>query len=466
MARLLPLAAIVALLGQPVTAQEITVTPLNQINTNAVGLVTPQNAGIPADFWGDASAPLIAHLIDIQHHHQIPEARAFLSRLLVTELNSTKDDDNGVTLILSRVDWLLDNGALDAADALLEKAGIQHPALFQRWFDSKLMLGNPDEACAPLKENPALATDLSTKVYCLAQNSDWFSAELTLVTGRNLGGIDPRRADLLSIFLDPELMGESDPPPIQNASDPLEFALREALALPRPGSGLTLSQSHVDLDDSAGWLAQLRAGENLARVGAIPARYLDALYSDGYASASGGVWERVQAVSKLKSALTKNSSELVCQALDNAWQEMKKAKLLNVFSEIFAEQLAGQNLPESCLNLQVQTILLHHNYGALLFDLIDFIPETDILRAILDQDFTATETNSVIEKALVDAFLETREPLSNPAQSILTALAETTHGIESSPRSIKRLVSTLLNADFKPEAQRLALQYIILERAS
>lgn len=466
MARLASFVAALSLYATAITAQDITVTPLEKIDANAVGLVTPQTAGIPADFWGDASAPLIAHLIDIQHHHQMPEARAFLNRLMVTELTAAKDDENGINLILSRVDWLLDNGALDAADALLQKATAQHPELFKRWFNAKLMLGTPDQACEPLQTNPALSNDLATKVFCLAQNSDWFSAELTLVSGMYLGAIEPKRAELLAMFLEPDLMDDQDAPAVQNASDPLEFAIREALALPRPRSGITLSQLHVDLDDSAGWLAQLRAGEALARVNAIPARYLDALYSDGQASASGGVWDRVSAIADLRKALNSNDADNICNALIPAWDAMHKAKLVHVLAENFAEVLAAQDLPDYCVDAQIQTIVLHHNFGTLMFDLMDYIPSSDILNALITLDFSQTRPDTELENAIVSAFRADRHELISPAQSILTSLADTTHGIETSPISVEKLLATLLDANFTAEAQRLALQYVILERAS
>jgi len=465
MVKIAVFAAIVGLVASPFAAQDISVTPLSSIDTNAVGLVSPKNAGLPVNFWRDEPASEIARLISIQNHHKIPEARAFMNRLMVTELAPPTGKHGDVAALVARVDWLLANGALDAADALLGKAGVQHPALFARWFDAKLMLSRNTEACEPLKLNPSLSADLPTKIYCLAQNMDWFSAELTLVSGENLGAIDPERARLLAYFLEPDLMDEGPAPKVQNQSDPLEFTLREALGMPRPSSGITLSQSHIDLDESAGWLAQLRAGENLARVGAIPARYLDALYSDNKASASGGVWERVKAVAKLKRAMAQGDSAVICKALNHAWDEMQKVSLLHVFSDVFAQSIATHNLSADCTETQVNTVLLHPNFGALLFDLVEYIPEKDILRAILAMNFTDTETNTPIETAIHGAFTSQLPILVSPARSILKAMADTAAGTDSDPRSIQRVIETFLAAGFETEAQRLALQYIILDRA-
>jgi hypothetical protein len=463
MAKLARLAALIAFVAIPIHAQEISVTPLSRIDTNAVGLITPQNAGLPVDFWADQDAVEIARLINAQHHHKIPEARAFLSRLMVTELTPPYEEAGGVTALVARLDWLLENGALDAADALLDKAGVDHPALFARWFDTKLMLSRNRQACEPLKVNAALSADLSTKIYCLAQNMDWFSAELTLVSGQDLGAIPPDRALLLSYFLDPDLMDDGSEPNIQNNTDPLEFTLREALALPRSSSGITLSQTHTDLDDSAGWLAQLRAGERLARVGAIPARYLDALYSDNKASASGGVWERVRAVAQLKKSMTKDDPDDICVALDNAWAQMGAAALRHVFSEIFAQAISTQNLPENCIDMQVKTILLHPNYGAYLFDLVEFIPNDSALRAIVMKDFSNAVPQSPIEDSIINAFTVQVPVLVSPARALLSALSHTTAGTDSDPRSIEHLITTFRAAGFEAEAHRLALQYIILD---
>jgi hypothetical protein len=457
--------AALCIFAAPLNAQDIIVTPLADINSNAVGLVSASNAGLPVDFWADTSAALISQLIQSQNHHKMPEARAFLHRLVVTELIPPHQDGTNVDMILARIDWLMANGAVDAADALMVKAGVRHPAMFKRWFDAKLMLNHPQDACAPLKNNTGLSNDIPTKVFCLAQNSDWFSAELTLVSGRQLGVIDDKTADLLSIFLDPDLMDEFAAPPVQHNADPLEFAIREALALPRPASGITLAQSHVDLDDAAGWLAQLRAGENLARVGAIPAQYLQALYTrNATASASGGVWERVTAVAGMNRAIALNDPEVGCKALRKAWHEMRDARLLHVFAAQYGTPLASISLADDCHELQVHTILLHANYGALIFDLMELIPETDILRGIVTDDFVPVNARTEIETAIVDAFARERISLINPAQSILTAMKDTRLGIESDPRRIHHLIATLLDADFVAEAQRMALQFVILER--
>jgi len=464
MARLFGLLVSLAVSVGAAQAQEIITTTLPLVDSNAVGLVSAQNAGLSPNFWADTDAATIATLINDQHFHQIPEARAFLQRLMVAELIPPKDIANGVTTVIARIDWLLDNGFVDAADALLQKVGASHPALFKRWFDAKLMLGLSQDACEPLKTNPALTTDISTKVFCLAQNHDWFSAELTLVTGRNLGALSPDRAILLSLFLDPDLMADIPAPKVQNASDPLEFAIREALALPRPATGITLSQSHADLDDAAGWQAQLRAGENLARVGAIPAQYLDALYSSGKASASGGVWDRVSAVQALHTALLGNDPIKTCSALKTAWQEMSNVRLEFVFAEVFAQDLATKTLDAACHETQLKALFLHPNYGALLFDFMDLISDADVVRALITKDFTSAVPKTAIERAVIDAFASNPVELVSPAVSILNAFADTKSGVESDPRSIQALISTLLNAGFSAEADRLALQYIVLER--
>ncbi len=462
-----PLLAAVYLTASPLFAQDITVTSLSSINSNAVGLVSASNAGLPMDFWADAPADLIADLIAKQQRHKMPEAREFLNRLIVTELTPPRQSGTSVDMIVARIDWLLANGAVDAADALLTKAGPHHAGMFERWFDVKLMLGQPQEACEPLKKNSAISSDLSTKVYCLAQNFDWFSAELTLVSGRNLGAIDDQRADLLSMFLDPDLLEEMDTPVIQNPKDPLEFAIREALALPRPTSGITLAQSLADLDDAAGWLAQLRAGENLARVGAIPAQYLQSLYTrNGRASASGGVWERVKAVAQLDTAIANPDPVSACRTLRRAWNVMRDAQLLHVFAALYATPLASMTLPDDCAAIQYNTILLHPNYGALIFDIYELIPNDDILRAVVSNDFETMKSKSTIETAIKNAFLRDRISLLNPAQTILTAFRDITTGTESDPQRISHVIATLLDAGFTPEAQRLALQFVILERQS
>ncbi|GLQ34431.1 hypothetical protein GCM10007939_07140 [Amylibacter marinus] len=442
--------------------QEIIVTPLSQISADAVGLISAQSAGLPSDFWGTLDADQIKGLITIQRP-RLPEARALLQRIMIAELSPTLGASDGAQVLIARLDYLMSIGALDAVEALLNKAQPNTAALFAHWFDAKLLLTRPLEACAPLLGSSSIAHDLATRIYCLAQNQDWFTAYLTLETGRELGLITPEIAELLALFLDPERLDSQAPPAAGSFASPLEFTLREALALARPSKGATLAQLHLDLDDSAGWLQQLRAAERLARTGALPMRYLADVYQNGRASASGGVWERVRALASLRRSLTQNNPAQTCQDLDHAWETLAAVDLETFLADTYGERLATMNLPE-CTDLQINIILLHQNFRALLFDLIQTLPQSDIRHALVAHEFSSITGQTPLQRAVLRAFDAERSNIVSPAEALLRALAAVNEGVGSDPLAVQRLLEILLDLGYQEEAYRFALEFVILER--
>lgn len=447
----------------PVNAQEITVTTLSKIQPDAVGLISAQDSGLPQDFWTDLTAHRVVQLISSQQNHQLKQVQSLLMRIMISELSAPSGAGHNAEVISARVDYLLKIGALDPADALLVKAGPNQVNLFKRWFDAKLMLSEPDTACAPLKETPSLSTDLATSIFCMAQNQDWFSADLTLSSGRELGQLDGAIGELLALFLDPEELETAPIPPVENASSPLEFTLREALALPRPARGISLAQSYLDLDETGGWLRQLRAAERLTRTGALPARFLHDIYHNGQPAASGGVWERVSAIRMLDKSLGENQAFDICTALTTAMAEMNKVRLIPYLAEMYATRLASAQIPMDCIEVQIDIILLHPNHAILLFDLLNALPETDLRRALVTREFAKVEPKTTIQNAVLRGITQTNLERYRTAESLLENLSRLKEISQSDPSVISDTLATLRAFDLNEEATRLGLELTILE---
>ena len=79
--------------------------------------------------------------------------------------------------------------------------------------------------------------------------------------------------------------------------------MREAVGLPRPPGPLPLAFLHMDLDEHVPMRIRAEAAERLVLSGAVAAPALFAAYRSGEPAASGGVWDRAQAVQALDAAL-------------------------------------------------------------------------------------------------------------------------------------------------------------------
>jgi hypothetical protein len=318
----------------------ITVMPIGAVEIEAVGLLPPAITGLPRDLWGASDTETLARLMRAQPMLGLPAIQGFTETLALAELDPPQDaDPDRAALFLARLDLLLARGALDPAQALIERAAPRNPDVFRRWFDVSLLIDHADRACAAMAANPDIAPTLPARIFCLARSGDWSAAALTLGTGEALGRITTTEGDLIARFLDPDLFEGEDPLPPDPALTPLTFQMRAAIGERPSTNGLPLAFAHADLSDLAGWRAQLDAAERLTRSGAIePAQWL-AIYTARVPSASGGVWDRVAALQRFDAAILAGDTAATTALLTPAWDAMQAAGLQIAFAEIYADHL-------------------------------------------------------------------------------------------------------------------------------
>ncbi|MBE3638494.1 hypothetical protein [Mangrovicoccus algicola] len=315
---------------------------LGGLDRDATGLIPAAVAGLPADLWAGGSSDRVIALLERLPPSPYPGAQDLMQRLLLSEADPPARGDDA--LLTARVDALLRRGALDRAQALIERAGPGTPDLFRRWFDISLLSDSEDRACAALEANPALVPNPMTRVFCLAREGRWSTAALTLESGRALGDIAPEDYDLLARFLDPDLF-EGEPRLPQPARvTPLSFRIYEAIGEPMATRDLPLAFAWSDLRFVAGWKAQLEAAERLARAGSMPGNRLLGLYTERKATVSGAIWDRVRAVQALDLALNSGDPAAVSAALIDARAAMSMAGLEPALAGMVAHRLTRLEL--------------------------------------------------------------------------------------------------------------------------
>ena len=342
------------------TAGAITTRQIGGPRLDAAGLLPPRLAGLPADLWTNSTAGRLSRRIATIETGGNAALAALLERFLLAELAppALAGDDRDGVFLTARIDRLIGMGALDQAEALLERAGPARPELFRRWFEISLLTGRGVRACATLRAAPGLTDDPRVRIFCLARGGGWDDAALLLEAGHALTTIDDAAYERLLRFLDPARAegAERLPPPM--APDPLTFRVMEAIEQPMATTDLPLPFAHADLRPAAGWRAQLQAAERLARAGAIPAGRLFALYLRREPPASGGVWERVRAVQALDVALLAGGTDEIGAALAPAWAALREAGLGAVFARQYGPRLLRAPLPVSARALAFRVGLL------------------------------------------------------------------------------------------------------------
>ncbi|MEX0283109.1 MAG: hypothetical protein AB3N23_00710 [Paracoccaceae bacterium] len=344
---------------------QITVTPLATLE-RPLGLVPAHVTGLPVEMW--QASELDDVLRDLKHATatRTPATQTLLYTLLLAESLPPAGSDAAEVFLLARLSRLFDLGAVEPAQALIENVGPEEtPGRFAKWFDATLLSGDEHVSCAALNRAPHLSDDYAARMFCTLRKGDWSAAAVMLDAARALSLMPQAELFLLDRFLNPDLYELAPPLPEPNDPDPLTFRVFESIGEPLPTAPLPRPFAVADLRDVAGWKAQLEAAERLARSGAISPNRLLGIYTDRRRAASGGVWDRVDAVQRLDNALTDGDSDAVAKYLPPAWEAMQTAGVEVPFATVFAEQLAGLSLTDAAVaSLAYRMRLLSPDYEA------------------------------------------------------------------------------------------------------
>lgn len=453
-------------------APEVTVTPLDA-SPVALGLVPATVTGLPATLWQGSSTPDLVRLIARAPVSHSPAMQSVLYTLLLAEALPPEDSRDSPELSLATIDRLLDLGAVEPAQALARKLGpTRGPELFRRWFDTALLTGTEDIACATLSARPDLAPDYAARIYCSARRGDWPAAALMLDTAATLGELDPRRTALLDLFLHGDMDTLTPPPTAPDPVDPLSFRLFEAIGEPLPTHSLPRAFSNADLRDIAGWKAQVEAAERLARTGALSANRFLGLYTEREPAASGGIWDRVAAVQAFDAALSAADPEQIGATLAPAWDAMRAAGTEVTFATLFAQRLAGRP-PKGAeaQDLAWRIRLLSDQYETAARDAPNGA-EAAFLAGIALGTPVAGPQAPDLRRAIALAFapeVELPRPLADLrargalGELILRAIALYRQGSDGNPKALTDALASFRTIGLEDTARRAALQLMLLD---
>ena len=450
-------------------APPVRVTPLDGPSPDPVGLLPSTVTGLPRTLWAGSDEATLVTLVQAEAMPSLPAIQEFLVVLMLAEADPPLGAGSDGALFLARVDKLLDQGALQEAQALLEQAGGETPDQFRRLFDVALLTGTEDQACNIMEDRPAVAPTYPARIFCLARSGDWTRAALTLNTHRVLGDVTEEEEVLLSRFLDPELYeGE---PALQTPSriSPLVFRMREAIGEGLQTDGLPLAFAHADLRDTAGLKAQLEAAERLIQANAIDPNVLQDLYTSRTPSASGGVWDRVEAFQRFDTAIRARDPLAVARQLPAAWDAMKAIRSETAFAKLYGAEL--QRLPLTGTNKELATKigLLSDDYEAVAINAPDLSPFLVALAKGVPQDVRA---NTPDERAVQAAFNGSNPPAAIASlvtagklgEALLRTIALFEAASAGDPQSLTDALAVLRSVGLEDIARKVSLQYLLLER--
>ncbi len=454
-------------------AEDITVTPLDAPDPDALGLLPPSVTGLPRDLWKNTPAHVLRHQIGDLPARNIPAIQSLVKTLLLAEADPPADSDGKGELFLTRIDKLLEMGTIEEAQAMLGLVENPSPALFSRMFDVALLTGNETEICRKLRSRNDLAPGYSTRIFCLARNGDWPTAALTLGLAEALGYVSAEEDALLARFLDPHLFEGEPPLAPPRKITPLLFRMHEAIGEHLTTASLPLAFAHADLRSNMGWKARLEAAERLARAGAMPPSRLLAIYGQHRPAASGGIWDRVRAVQEVEAALRAGDGEALSRALPRAWELIHANGLEVPFAHAFGAALGEFPLTGAGADLARRIALLSPAYEKIARAHPPSGPDGAFLSAIATGDFSRAHPRGPLQEAIARGFADdaplppTESALLATGQlgSLLLRLPALMHsGSAGDHDDLTRALLILRHVGLEDVARRAALQTLLLRQ--
>lgn len=453
---------------------DVTVTPLDSAGLDAVGLLPSSVSGLPISLWQGSRTDELVRLLTQPGRPGLPAMQALLYTVLLAEADAPLDAGRDSLLLQARIDALMRLGAVEPAQAMLERAGPEHPALFSRWFDATLLTGAEDTACAALVRAPHLSPSYAAQIFCTARRGDWRGAMLTLETASALEAMPAFEADLLARFMDPELFEDEPLPRAPVRPSPLVFRLYEALGEPLPTAPLPRAFAVAELRDTAGWRSQIEAAERLASSGALAPNRLLGLYSERQPAASGGMWDRVAAVQRFDAAIRASDPEAVERTLPRVWAAMLAADLGVAFASLYSPALIQMALDGPTGELAYRIALLGPDYEKAALALGEAYAGMAFTTAIARGQVSESTPNGLVQQAIKDGFTATQAPAPMQAllseqrlgETILRAIDMVQRAAQGDPADLGNGLATLRAIGLEDAARRAALQLILLDRRS
>ncbi|MCZ4352421.1 hypothetical protein O4H61_07820 [Roseovarius aestuarii] len=453
-----------------VSIPDVTVMTLDAATQEAVGLLPAAVTGLPASLWSQSDVDTLLALWSRASSEPLPAVQALYYTLLLAEADPPKGADGAY--LKARVEALMQYGAVEPAQALLSRAGPTTTDLFPLWFDLALLSGDETLVCPVLHERPALHPSYGAQIYCTALTGDWRTAALLYDTAVALKVLAHAEEHLLGLFLDPEA-AETSPElaPVANPS-PLVFRLYEAIGTPLSTRSLPLAYAISDLRSTSGWRTEIEAAERLVRTGALSENRLLGLYTDRRPAASGGIWDRVEAIQKFDRALSVQDANAVADTLPVAWRYIRAAQLEIPFATLFGEDLYDIPLTGAARDLALRIALLGANYESAA---AHAGPERDVqfLASVARGAPDPALAVSAREKAIAEVFATA--PVATPDYARLIKNGKLGEAILMAAQQLDRAVVdvghlgealTILRAvGLEDTARRGALQLLILDRS-
>ena len=205
------------------------------------------------------------------------------------------------------------------------------------------------------------------------------------------------------------------------------------------------------------------------RAGAIGEAQLFAAYTERVPAASGGVWDRAEAIQRFDIAVRARDPGAIAANLPNAWRSLRDAGLSVAFAKAYGAALLAVNLPADMAELQLRLGLLAPEYEQFAAKIT---PQDPTLKfaVTLARGAPTSDVSDPLHAAIATAWsadvvvaeeLQTKRESGDLGPVILRSLERLDTGARGDMRALTQGLAALRGLGLEDVARRAALQTLL-----
>lgn len=451
---------------------DITSEPIVDINIDAVGLIPSGVSGFPNDLWASSKVETIREKISNLDPNMIPAALELFFILLLAEAKPPWDSSGEGKLFLSRVDKLIEYGALEQANELMERSGGVGNEFDTRRFDIALLTDTEHVPCSGIKSKAIKAPSFSHQIYCFVRLGEWKNAVLVFEAAKTIGDFTPQEEQIVTIFLFPELalsIGNQE----FDKLTPLFFRMLKDSGFYNYHQNIKPSLAYHLKNSSPEWRTRIESLEKLVRSNSLPFETMLVAYTESKPPSIDGVWERVRVVQALEKAIALQNTLEIKDLFLQGFSLMEDVGLSVHYTEYFVPRV----LPHI---IEFGRIAPSYYFPAILYDFtveeIELMSpsnrEENLLYALRTGDLAKATPSTPLEQGIISGLTKTSSPkdaLSNMAikgkfgEALLDILFILQDVNQASPNEIGRAIAGLTSLGLQQTAREVAIQILVIK---
>lgn len=450
---------------------EIETEPILGINIDAVGLIPSGVSGFPNDLWASSQIETIRNKITKINNNLVPAALELFYIVLLAEAKPPWDSTGEGKLFLTRVDKLIELGALEQANELMNRSGGKGKELDARRFDIALLTNTEHQPCSSIRTRTIDAPSFTHQIYCYVRLGEWKNAELVFEAAKTIGDFTSQEELIVTMFLFPELaLSIANQEFVQLT--PLLFRMLKDSGFYNYHQDIEPSLAFHLKDSSLEWRTRIESLEKLVRSNSLPFETLLVAYTESKPPSTDGVWERVRVVQALEDAINSQNTIEIKELFLRGYSLLEQEGLSVDFTEYYFPKI----LPHV---VEFGRISPSHYFPAILYPFpvenIEILSpstrEENFIYSLRSNNLEKATPSTPLEQGIISGLVEIfpEDELSKMARQgkfgevVLDVLSILQNVEQTSPNEIRRALSGLTSLGLHKSAKEIAIQILVIE---